>query len=417
MQSRRLLAAVALVLGLMGLVTAVAPSVLAASTNLTFWHYWDGANGQAVEQLINRFEEENPEIQIEPVFVPGSELLTKLRTAVAGGQVPDMAITDLVNMPLLVRSGRLVPLDPYLASSNVDLEDFFPAALTYGAYHGNRYSLPVSASNLALYWNKRLFAEAGLDPNRPPKTWEELVAFGKQIRERTGKWGFELYTEGGEGTSWHWQIFLWSAGGDLLSQDLQQPAFNSSAGVKALQYWIDLIEEGVSPLAPWGLFGRGEAAMVIDGSWMTQFFPMQVNFELGAAIVPAPASGRPATNLGGEQIFIMANDEAKQDAAWRFIEWFVSKEVQVEWDRLTGFIPVRRSVAEDPTYQAWVANARPLLQPFVEAQTYAHARPPVPAYPELSDTLARFITEALYGRLSASQALENAEAQIRPLLR
>ncbi|MEW6048805.1 MAG: ABC transporter substrate-binding protein [Bacillota bacterium] len=409
----------ALALGL-GLVVGSSPAFASSeAVRLTLWHYWDGANGQALEKLVKDFEKAHPKIDIEPLFVPGSELLTKLRTALASKQTPDLAVQDLVNMPLLVRSGALVPLDTFIAaSSTVKLDDFFPAPLTYGRYNGRLFSLPVSASNLALFWNKRLFAQAGLDPDRAPRTWDELATFARQIRQRTGKWGLELFTQGGEGTTWQWQVYLWSAGGEFLTSDNREPAFQSEAGVEALRFWVDLIHEyKVSPLAPWGLFGRGEAAMVMDGSWMTQFFPMQVNFELGAAPFPVAPGGSPATNLGGEQIFIFRSTPEREKAAWEFIEWFASTPVQVEWDRMTGFIPVRRSVADDPAYRAWVANARPLLKPFVEVQAHAHARPAVTRYSQISDIVANHIVEALYKRATPEQALNRAAAEVRPLLR
>uniref|UniRef100_UPI0023EF873E extracellular solute-binding protein n=1 Tax=Allomeiothermus silvanus TaxID=52022 RepID=UPI0023EF873E len=190
-------------------------------------------------------------------------------------------------------------------------------------------------------------------------------------------------------------------------------------GVRALQFLVDLVQkEKVAPVAPWGLFGRGEAAMVMDGSWMTQFFPQQVNFELGAAPFPFAPSGRPATNMGGEQIFIFQNaDAATAKAAWDFINWFSSTPVQVEWDRGTGFLPVRRSVANDPAYRAWVSNARPLMRPFVDSMAFAKPRPPVARYPQISDIFAKYVQEALLGRLSPKEALDRAAQEVAPLLR
>ncbi|MEX2536100.1 MAG: ABC transporter substrate-binding protein [Trueperaceae bacterium] len=394
----------------------LALGTLAAGQNLTFWHYWDGANGQVLQGLIDRYEEENPGVTIEAVFVPGSELVTRLQTAIAGRQTPSMAISDLVAMPLLNSSGMLVPLDDFLAGSEVDLDDYYEGPLVYGLHEGARYSLPISASNLGLFWNKELFEEAGLDPETPPATWEELREFAAVINERTGKVGFELFTDGGEGTSWQWQVYLWGAGGDVLSEDLSEPAFNSDAGVRALQFWVDLVEEGGSAIAPWGLFGRGEAGMVMDGSWMTQFFPMQVDFELGSAAFPHPEEGQPATNMGGEQIFIFQGDEDTEAAAWKFIEWFSGTDVQVEWNRGTGFMPIRRSVGEDSAYLAWVRNARPLLLPFVDSMQHARPRPPVENYPQISDTLANHILEAVHGRTGAQEALDAAAREIAPLL-
>lgn len=402
------------------LLTAVsfALCTVASAQNLTFWHYWDGANGEVLQGLIDQYEEEvNPGVTIEAVFTPGSDLTTKLQTAIAGRQTPTMAIADLVAMPLLTSSGALAPLDDFISASNLDLSDYFQGPLVYGMHEGERYSLPVSASNLGLFWNKELFEQAGLDPNTPPKTWDELVSFSKQIKEATGKWGFELYTQGGEGTSWQWQVYLWQSGGDVLSEDLSTPAFNSEAGTEALQFWVDLVnKEQVSSLEPWGLFGRGEAAMVMDGSWMTQFFPMQVNFELGSAAVPTPTGGERATNMGGEQMFIFEGDEATKQAAWDFMDWLSSTAVQVEWDKGTGFMPIKASVANDPAYTAWVKNARPLLLPFVETMQVAHARPPIERYPQVSDTLGKYIVEALYGRMEPAAALQAAASEVQPLL-
>jgi multiple sugar transport system substrate-binding protein len=399
------------------ILTVFAVLPFAFAQDLTFWHYWDGANGEVLQGLIDRYQEENPGVTIEAVFTPGAELTAKLQTAIAGRQTPTMAIADLVAMPLLTSSGALAPLDDFIANSNLDMSDYFEGPLVYGMHEGQRYSLPVSASNLGLFWNKELFEQAGLDPNTPPQTWDELVEFSKTIKEETGKQGFELYTQGGEGTSWQWQVYLWQQGGDVLSDDLSAPAFDSEAGREALQFWVDLIQEHqVSALEPWGLFGRGEAAMVMDGSWMTQFFPMQVSFELGSATVPTPADGQRATNMGGEQVFIFEGDEATKQAAWDFIEWFSSTPIQVEWDKGTGFMPIKQSVANDPAYTAWVKNARPLLLPFVEAMENAHARPPVERYPQISDTLGKYIVEALYGRMEPAAALEAAASEVAPLL-
>lgn len=399
--------------------TAVALLSLGTAQKLTFWHYWDGANGQVLQGLIERYQKEHPGVTIEAVFVPGGELLTKLQTAIIARQTPTMAISDLVAMPLLTRSGALAPLDDHIRQSNLNLADYFPGPLVYGLYQGKRYSLPVSASNLGLFWNKNLFRAAGLDPNRPPRNWDELLRYARQIKEKTGKWGLELFTQGGEGTTWQTQVYFWGAGAEFLDANNTAPAFNSAQGVRALQFLVDLVQkEKVAPVAPWGLFGRGEAAMVMDGSWMTQFFPQQVNFELGSAPFPYPAGGRPATNMGGEQIFIFQNaDAATAKAAWDFINWFSSTPVQVEWDRGTGFLPVRRSVANDPAYRAWVSNARPLMRPFVDSMAFAKPRPPVARYPQISDIFAKYVQEALLGRLSPKEALDRAAQEVTPLLR
>ncbi|HEX2863688.1 MAG TPA: ABC transporter substrate-binding protein [Deinococcales bacterium] len=397
---------------------ALAGTATAAPVTLSFWNYWDGTNGQVLDSLIQQFNKAHPDIQVKADFTPGSDLLNKLQTAIVGKSTPDLAIADLVWMPSLVRSGALVDLTPYLKSNNISLSDFYAQPLVYGQYNGGQYSLPVSASNLALFWNKDLFRKAGLNPARPPRTWDELVSFSQQIKERTGKLGFELYTAGGEGTSWQWQVFNWQAGGNLLSKDLKTAVVNSPASVAALQFWVDLIQKyKVAAIAEPGAFKRGEAAMVMDGSWMTQFFPNDVDFELGAAAMPVPKGGKQATNMGGEQLYIFKSNPDKEKAAFEFVKWFTSTPVQVQWIKGTGFIPTKASVATNASLVNYIKNTKPLLLPFVQVQKYAQARPPVVDYARISDTLARDIQEALYGRMTAKAALDKAVADINATLK
>ncbi len=385
--------------------------------NITFWHYWDGANGEVLQSLIDKYETEHPSVSIQAVFVPGSELGSKLQTAIVGKETPTMAIADLISMPMLTESQALVAMDSFISSSSVDMNNYFQGPLVYGEKKGKRYSLPVSASNLGLFWNKEIFKQAGLDPEQPPRTWAEMAEMASVIKNKTGKWGFEIFSQGGEGTSWQWQVFLWANNGEILSANLQEPVFDSNAGIKALKYWISLIDSGVATVAPWGLFGRGEAAMVMDGSWMTQFFPMQVDFELGSASFPYPEGGQPATNMGGEQVFIFEGSEKTIQAAWDFIEWFSSTDVQIEWCKGTGFMPILRSVAESNEYIDWINKERPLLLPFVQSMEFAHPRPPVENYSRISDILASHIVEALYGRTEADKALHDAADKAAPLLK
>ncbi|HOO33085.1 MAG TPA: ABC transporter substrate-binding protein [Thermotogota bacterium] len=390
-----------------------------AAVDIEFWHYWDGTNGEKLEALVSQFNESQSDVHVKAVFVPSSSIVSKIQTSALSGRTPALAISDIINISLIADTGKLVDLHPLIKADDYNVDDFYSELLTYGTKGDTLVSLPVSSSNLGLFWNKDLFREAGLDPETPPTTWEEIVEFSQIIKEKTGKDGFELYTGGGEGTTWQWQVFLWGANGEFLSKadDYRTAAFNSEAGRQALQFWCDLIYNyNVSKIAPWGLFGRGEAAMVMDGSWMVQFFPNQVSFELGSAVFPHPANGNFATNMGGEQIFLFNKSDEETAAAWEFVKWFTQTSVQVEWDKATGFIPVKKSVSEDNGYVSYIKNTRRLLLPFVEAEKYAQARPPVNEYPEVSDAFAREILKAIHNRVSVEEALGAAETKVNDIL-
>jgi multiple sugar transport system substrate-binding protein len=227
----------------------------------------------------------------------------------------------------------------------------------------------------------------------------------------------ELFTEPGEGLTWQFQVYLWQAGGEFLSEDLTQAAFNSPAGERALQFWVDLLHTDASaPLAPWGQFGQGKACMAMDGSWMVGGMTAEPPFDFGTAAMPIPSAGTPATNMGGEQLVLFESSDAEQQAAFDFVAWLTSTEVQTEWDKTTGFIPVRESVATNPDYLTHVEQNLPALIPFIENQQNAKNRPPVANYPEISDAFSRELEAALIGQVAPADALAAAERAVNALL-
>ncbi len=393
-----------------------------AEVELKFWNYWDGTNAQAIEALILQFEAANSNIDITSVPITWGELLPKLMAAAAGGEVPEIAIADLVWMSKLAEIGLLLPLSDFGDFEEIDYEDFYPEMRKIGRYNDKSYSLPVSANNLELFYNKDIFEANGLDPEDPPTTWDELLDIAQVCRDPVeGIWGMELYTGTGEGLTWQFQVYLWQAGGEFLSADLSSAAFNSPEGKRALQFWVDLIQtHEVSPPGPWGYFGQGKAAMVMDGTWMIGGWRpggwAPITFDWGTAQMPIPIGGEPATNMGGEQIFIFETTSEKEAAAWEFVKWLTSKETQVTWDMLTSFMPVRDSVANDSVYLAWATTTESRLIPFIEGQQYAHARPMVTQYPELSDAFSEELQKALYGVLSVDEALASAETRVNAIL-
>jgi multiple sugar transport system substrate-binding protein len=410
------------IFGLVLLATLIiAPTALIAQDDpieLTFWNYWDGKNGEVVQSLIDRYNAEHSDVNIENVFIGWGELLPKLQIAVAGGDAPDFAAGDMAWMPYLANSGALTPLDSFIAASGIDIDDFYPALLDVNHYNDAYYGLPVSTNNLELYINNDLFTAAGLDPANPPTTWDELAEIATSCANPdAGVTGMELFTQPGEGLTWQFQVYLWQAGGEFLTEDLTQAAFNTEAGQEALQYWLDLIDSGAYAISDWGLFGQGQSCMVMDGSWMVGVFADSAPFEFSVAPMPYPAGGQPATNMGGEHIFILADDEARQQAAWDFIAWFTSPEVQVEWDMETGFTPIRDAVATDQSYLTFLQENEPRLLPFVDMQQYARNRPPVQVYAELSDVFSGMLERALYGQMSVADALSAAEIAVNSLLR
>lgn len=389
----------------------------AEKVTLTFWNYWDSKNGEVMAKLVDKFNSTHPNIQVKDVYQPSDQLMTLFQTSIAASTTPDVAAADLIWVPQLVATGGLEPLDDYIAKSpDFKVDDFYPLLAGYDMIKGKRYALPVSTNNMQLIWNNDLFTKAGLDPEKPPKTWDEMQAMAEKCQDpANGVVGFEYYTQPtGEGITWQFQVWLWAAGGEFLNADNTKAAFNTPEGLKALAYVSDMLNGKGSKPGPWGLFGEQKACMQLDGSWLFGY-RKDAPFKWGIAPVPAPTGGKTASNVGGEHIFMFTNS-AHKDAAWEFIQYLTSPEVQLEWDKETGFLPVRKSVGENPDYLKWVNDTEPRMLPFVEGMPYAHTRPATPLYNEVSDAFSREIQKALLGEAKPEEALAAAEKAVNAVL-
>jgi len=389
----------------------------AAPAEITIWHYWDGTNADTFDAMVADYQKSHPQVKITTSMVPNADFLTKLRASATSKTLPDIAIGDLVWVPQINQIGTLADLKSLMPAEVVS--DINPALTTFGTIGGKQVSVPVSANNLAYMYNKTLFKEAGLDPEKPPTTWEELMADAKQVLAKTGKPGYDLYTQAGdsgEGLTWNFQVNLWQAGGEFLKADNSAAAFNTPQGKKALQFWVDLIKSGVSPYAKWGEFEKGKGGSAQEGSWMVGIWAADPPFDFGVAKAPYPSDGKPATNLGGEQAMVFNNSDANAKASADFLAWFLSADQVTKWSETTGMLPVTNSVATSSSYLDWVKSSQPRLLPYVEQMADAHARPNTPLYPKISLAFAQQIEKALAGEATVDEALAAAEKAVNAVI-
>jgi len=392
-------------------------SSAAAPAEITIWHYWDGTNADTFDAMVQEYQDAHPETKISTSMVPNADFLTKLRASATSKTLPDIAIGDLVWVPQINQIGSLADLKGLVPAET--LSDINPALTSFGTIDGKQVSVPVSANNLAYMYNKTLFKQAGLDPEKPPTTWEELMADAKQILAKTGKPGYDLYTQAGdsgEGVTWNFQVNLWQAGGEFLNADNSAAAFNTAAGKKALQFWVDLINSGASPYGKWGEFEKGKGGSAQEGSWMVGIWAADPPFDFGVAKAPYPSDGTPATNLGGEQAMVFDNSEANAKASADFLTWFLAADQVTKWSEATGMLPVTNSVATSSAYLDWVNSTQPRLLPYVEQMADAHARPNTPLYPKISLAFAQQIEKAFSGEASVDDALAAAEKAVNDVI-
>jgi len=394
----------------------VAP--LTAPVEITFWHQYDKKNAAVMAILVSEFNDSHPNVKVNTVKQPSyDEFKTLLQTSVLSGTSPDVAAVDLIWVPQYIRDEALQSLDGFMASDDqFNIDDFYPLLSNYDIKDGKRYGLPFDTNNIALVWNKDLFAAAGLDPEAPPKTWEELETMAEKCTNTDNRViGFAIFDDPAiVGISWNFQYLLWQAGGEFLNADNTAAAFNSPEGLKALTFIANMNQGHGSIPGSKGTFGDGLACMGVDGTWLFGY-RSSAPFKWDVAPLPIPEGGQPATNTGGEHL-IMFKTPNNPSAAWEFMKYLTSTAIQKRWVMATGMLPVVKSVGEDKAYLDWQTVAEPRMKGFLEQMPYAHTRPAIPLYTQVSDAFAAEIQKAYLGILSPAEALAAAEKAVNKVL-
>lgn len=382
-------------------------------TTLTYWHYLSGDNAKIHEQMVQEFNAQNPHIRVEVLYI-GNQFVArdKLLAAVAGNVPPDVALVDQFWPPLMVSTGALVPLRNFTDPEQY-LQDYSQVSKDTVTVHGEAWTVPFSLSNQILLYNKDKFREVGLDPEKPPTTWDELVDYAKALTRdingdgRIDEWGVNFTTRANMGSMYAFVTFLWQAGGELYSEDYSQAAFNDQTAQDTLQFWIDLAHkyQVLSLSAPTDGFEIGRIAMQYSSTSSIAATKNKVDFDLGVAALPA--NKNKVTGVGGSSLAIFKTTPQQEAAAWEFVNWMSSAENNLEWSISTGYIPLRISVRNSEAYQQYLAN-EPYMQIVLDQSDYGRARPNTVSYADLSRILGVAVEEALYGNTNPKPILNNA---------
>ncbi len=387
---------------------------------VTFWHGMEsGVNNRVLQAKIDEFNRQHPDIFIDAqVYGAADQLGPKLDAAVAGRTPPDLLWWAPAFFPKYAEASALKSLDEFIAQDqSFDKADIYDFLWEMGSFDGRIYVTPFSANNLGVYYNRQLFARAGL--SEPPATWDQFRSAAKQLT-RDGAHGFQIPIGNSEWTVWTWQCFLWQAGGELLAPDGRTAAFNSPAGVAALDYWRTLLSEGAAVFSETDAgyktddFLAGRVALTINGPWNYPLLKKQNDVEVG--VFPLPRQERAATNIGGESLFLFKSEPERERAAWEFMKYVMSPDFQVDWAIETGYLPVSKSAAAGEEYQAFL-QANPFMKIYNDQMPAGKTRPSIPQYPALSATLGKYLEAALYGKYSSQQALDMAAAEVNELLK
>lgn len=394
---------------------------------LILWHgIQSDQSVRALAAKINLFEHIHPNIHIKVIdYDKADQLEEKIMKAIAGNTPPDLLWWGPQGLGLLAHTGALLDLHPWIKKEMEKDKSFDPNYIYSSlwklcSYGKAVYAVPFDANNLALYYNKDHFKEAGISP-AGLNSWDDLLTYARKLTQNTGKdgnvhrYGLQLPLGHREWTVWVWQTFLWQAGGEFLNPKETKTAFHRPAGHKALQFWVDLVhKEKVAVFSKLNDgpeiddFLAGRVSMVINGPWnFDKLAQAKRNNKFECGALPLPCRDKCATNIGGENLFVFKTDSAKNDAKWKFAKFILSPDFQTEWAIETGYLPINREVLEEGTYREFLESNQ-LIKVFNDQMLRGRTRPTIRAYPEISDILGRQIEKALKLEIPVDKALSEA---------
>ena len=398
-----------------------APEARDAPLHLTLWHGINPpANREIFDDLVAEFNRRHPDIEIEALYIgqPDGQL-PKILTAIVGNVPPDLLwfVPQLTGQ--LIELDAIRPIDDWLAKSP-HRPDLDPALLETMALGDHLWSVPFATNNAAIFYRPSLFAAAGID--RLPATWDELQDTARRLTAdldgdgRSDRHGMFLSVGKGEWTVFVWLPFLFAAGGELVTAN-GQPNLTNPGAIAALSFGAGLVQSGWATLsAPergfeLDEFLAGRVAMQVTGPW-TLGQLQQTGVDFGVFPLPASDKSHPsAAVVGGENLFVMKTNPARERAAWEFCEYVLSEEFQTAWALGTGYLPANLKSRQSPRYREFVAE-NPLLEVFLEQMRVARSRPIVPGYVRLSENFGRAIEASLLGQDTPAASLAASQRRL-----
>jgi sn-glycerol 3-phosphate transport system substrate-binding protein len=412
------------------LIAAAAMSLPAAAQELSF--YYPVAVGGPVTKIIDEmaadFEKENPGIKIKPVYAGSyQDTVTKVLTAAKGGDAPHIAVMLSTDMYTLIDEGVVVAIDDLLKApeDKAWLNSFYPGFMQNSQTGGKTWGIPFQRSTIVMYWNKDLFKQAGLDPQRPPQNWAEMVEFGKKLTQRdaagnVSTYGVQVPSSGFP--YWLFQAFTTQNGVELMNAAGTQTYFDKPEVVQALQYWVDLSRKHqIHPagVVEWGTtpkdFFERKAAMIWTTTGNLTNIRTNAKFDFGVAMLPA--GKQRGTPTGGGNFYVLnKTTPAERDAAVKFMKWATTPERATKWAIATGYVSVTPASWETDAMKKYLSE---FPAPTVARDQLKYARAELSTHENqrVTKALNDGLQAALTGSKTPEAAMRDAQREADRILR
>ncbi len=346
----------AIVLALV-LTTAVLPTTTRAQEGVTI-SLWSRVANTEVLDVLSKAWNSTHKNQIEVTYIPNAEFVTKFATAMASGAGPDIISIDLIYVPAFAAAGQMTDISE-LAKKLPFFDKLSPSHVRLGVFEGKNYALPFSAEGSVLLYNKGLFKKAGLDPEKPPTTWDEIYEASKKITALgDGNYGFYFAGACAGCNAFTFLPLIWASGGDVLSEDGSKATLTDPAVKDALAFYRKLWEEKQVPEGAkvdtgsefLNAFRTGKIGMAGSGAFSIGTLKREnPEIDFGLTFLPGKTGGK-SSFAGGDSIGIPAGSKYVNEA-FEFIEWMLEEEVQVEQFAKSAQLPVRTDLAKNKYFE------------------------------------------------------------------
>ncbi|MBZ0277704.1 MAG: extracellular solute-binding protein [Anaerolineae bacterium] len=413
------------------MLTSLSLAVAQEPLQISFWHAMSGSRGDVVQGLVDSFNAANPDVQIVAEFTGSyADTLTKALAAVRAGEAPDIVQVYEVGTRSMLDSGAIVPVAE-VSGGEFDPALFVAPIVNYYSVGGELSCMPFNSSTAMLYYNKDVFTAAGLDPEAPPTTFNEVYEMGKQIIASGAAPG---------GISFGWPAWIMEQmfathdqmlanegnGRDALATETY---FNSEFGVQVLTEWQKWAQDGVliyggreySANDP---FLAGEFAMLVQSTSSLGGIQKNATFNLGTAFLPRLEGYEDAIGnnvIGGGCLWTMAGKSPEEyNAVWRFYQFLAQDAEAIVWHKGTGYFPVTNSAFDALDAEGWFTENPNFLTAFNQIlmgnNTVAASGVILGDFVTIRDIVGAAIEEAVVNGVDAREALDSANAEINQLL-
>ena len=384
----------------------------AEDVTLTLWSL--DKDIQPAPNLVKEFNAQNNGIKIEYRLIQFDDVVTEAMRAYATGQAPDIIAVDNPEHALFSSRGAFLDLTDMISKSTVIKPDnYFPGPLKSVEWDGKYFGVPKATNTIALYYNKDMFKAKGLDPNKPPQTWDELLEDARKLTDPAKNvYGLAFSAKANEeGT---FQFLPWAQMGGGSYENI-----NAEGAVKALDTWKTIMDEKLaSPdtltRGQWdstGTFNSGNAAMAISGPWELDRMMKEAKFDWGVTLLPVPKEGAERSSAMGDFNWAVFASTKHPAEAFKALEFFASQDDKMF--KNYGQLPARSDITIPATGEALKDEA---LKVFIEQLKYAKPRGPHPQWPKISKAIQDAIQAALTGQMSPKDALDQAADKIKAVL-